>query len=124
MDVKPEPDTITLNQVQTTCIRCRVVDSWQKLHILLWLYEHRDLRLTCEELAQRLFLGDVSMVKEMLGELRTAGFLVAQEGRCALSDSPDVQACLASLHQAFADPLARQELIARIREVSPPGRES
>lgn len=121
MDEGPQTTSISLRQVQGSCIRCRGIDSWQKLHALLWLYEHRDLRLTCEELAQRLYLGDMGMVKAMLGELRDAGFLVEEERRCALAETPEVLTCLEYLHRSFADPLARQELIERIHQVGMSG---
>lgn len=116
MDNTPQPSVVRLQDVQLSCIRCRGIDSWQKLHVVLWLYEHRDLRLTCEELAERLFLGDPGTAKAMLGELREAGFVVAVEGRCALNDTPDVLRCLDQLRRLFTDPLARQALIERIRQ--------
>ncbi len=108
---------ISLDFVQASCISCCKIDSWHKLYLLLWLYEHRNARLSCEELAQRLYLGDLRMVREMLGELRAAGFLTDDHGRCALAESPEILACLDTLHRAFTDPLARQALIDRIRQV-------
>jgi hypothetical protein len=121
MDQEIHPATLTLEHVKESCLCCRRIDSWQKLQVLLWLYEHRDLRLTCEELAERLYLGDTGMVKTMLDELRAAGFVVAEEGRCVLVDSPEILSCVAYLHRSFADPLIRQSLIKRLREVHGPG---
>lgn len=108
---------IDLKLVQASCISCCRIDSWPKLYLLLWLYEHRPARPSCEELAQRLYLGDLGMVKQMLSDLRGAGFLTEDDGRCALSESPDILACLDTLHRTFTDPLARQGLIDRLRQV-------
>lgn len=124
MDQESQPATLSLNQVQASCLCCRKIDSWPKLHVLLWLYEHRDLRLTCQELAQPLYLGDIGMVKAMLEDLRAAGFLVEENGRWVLADSPEILACVVYLHRSFTDPLTRQSLIERIREVHGPSGES
>lgn len=120
MSARPtDADQATLATVQGSCIRCHIIDSWQKLHILLWLHAHREQKLTCQELIERLYLGDEGMVKTMLIELRQAGFLVEADGRCALSGDSDVEACLQYLEQMFADPVTRQELITRLRQVRP-----
>lgn len=108
-------------QLPGTCIRCRVIDSWQKLHLVLWLVDHPEPRPTCRELARALYLGDEGLVKSMLLELREAGLVAEVEGQCALPDDPEVQACLQYLQQTYADPAARQELIARIRAAGPSG---
>jgi hypothetical protein len=98
-----------------------VIDSWPKLYLILWLVDHPEPRPTCRELARTLYLGDEGLVKGMLLELREAGLVVEVEGRCALSEDPEVQVCLQYLQQTYADPVARQELIARIRAVGSPG---
>lgn len=113
---------VAAGQLPGTCIRCRVIDSWPKLYLVLWLIDHPEPRPTCRELARALYLGDEGLVKRMLLELKEAGLVVeVEEGRCALPQDPEVQACLQYLQQTYADPLARQELIAAIRAVGPSG---
>lgn len=104
-------------------VRSKDIDSFQKLRLLLWLFEQQGADITGEELAEQLFLGDVLMLEDMLAELRTAGLLDCREQadpsmpgrRYALSDQPEVQAALRCLAQIFADPAARQTLLNEIQ---------
>lgn len=118
-DDSPRAATEDLRWVQGSCIRCNAIDTWMKLYTLLWFHEHWDQRLLCNELCERLFQSDEGMMNTLLADLEQAGFLIAVGQRFGLSDAADVKACLSYLHQNFADPLARQHLIERIRAVEP-----
>ena len=111
--------TEDLRWVQGTCIRCNTIDTWCKLHTLLWFYEHRDFRVTGPELCEHLFQADEGLMRAMLNDLKQVGFLVETDQRFGLSEAPDVIVCLGYLSENFADPQARQRLIERIRAVAP-----
>lgn len=95
----------------------RRIDSFQKLRILLWLYRHPHLNLTCQELSQQLYLSDMPLIESMLVELNSAGLVNCQENYCMLIDQPELRSCLRCLAERFEDPMARQSLIDRISQL-------
>lgn len=114
------PSDPGLDAVRRSCSICNCVDSWAKLYVLMWFCEHPSQQPTAAELAQRLCLGDTTTCRHVLESLQGAGFFVEKGGRWALSKAPEVQACLDYLRRCFLDPLARQELIERIRRTQAP----
>ncbi len=94
--------------MQGSCIRCNAIDTWCKLHTLLWLHEHPGERLSGPQLCERLYQSDEGLMSSILVDLCQAGFLVEIDQQYELSDAPDVTSCLSYLSQNFADPLARQ----------------
>lgn len=91
------------------------IDSFQKLRILLWLTEHRQQPLSVEELAGRVYLGDMGFVEEILTSLAEAGIVNCQDDRYVFSCGDDTKRCLHCLEEKFADPQARQGLLQEIR---------
>lgn len=118
-DDSSQAKTNDLRWVQGSCIRCNAIDTWCKLHTLLWLFEHPGERLSGPQLCERLYLSDEGLMSSILVDLCQASFLVKIDQQFELSDAPDVTACLSYLHQNFADPRERQRLIERIRAVEP-----
>lgn len=104
-------------------VRSKDINSFQKLRLLLWLFEQSGSDVSSAELAEQLFLGDVLMLENMLDDLQIAGLLDYREHtdqcisgrRYALSNRADVKATLRCLSQIFADPAARQALLDEVR---------
>ncbi|MCS6844796.1 MAG: hypothetical protein NZ528_10845 [Caldilineales bacterium] len=119
--LSPASSNSALDEVRRSCALCDTVDSWTKLYLLMWFCDHPSQRPTAADLAERLCLGDTIACRQVLEALQRAGFLVEQGERWALSRTQEVQECLASLRSRFVDPLARQELIERIRRLQARG---
>lgn len=51
-------------------IRAKHIDSFQKLCFLLFLHQHPDLIGTSQEFAERLYLGDVQLLEEIITDLQ------------------------------------------------------
>ena len=87
------------------------VDSVQKLHLLLFLQRHPLLQGTIQELAQRLYFGDIVLLNKILADLQFAELIERIGSRYKLRDAPEVKLYLDALARLFEDPLARQELL-------------
>ena len=98
----------------TNFVRDRHIDSFQKLHFLLYLYEHPDLSATTQEFAERLYLGDVLLLQKIIDDLKDAGLVNCSKGYCTLHLNPDTKTCLQCVLQTFSDPLTRQELLDQV----------
>jgi hypothetical protein len=96
-------------------IRARQIDSFQKLHFLLFIYQHPALTGTIKEFASQLYFGDTPIIENIIADLCQAGLLDCVEGRFKLCKDPDVNSCLACLNQRFDDPVARQHLLDQVR---------
>jgi hypothetical protein len=98
------------------CIWTKQIDSFQKLRVLLFLYQNPRVREDYETLAQRLYIGDVKLLKKILSELERAGLVDCSEDYCTILNKAEVKACLRCLAGAFEDPLIRQILLDEVRQ--------
>jgi hypothetical protein len=104
-----------MGDVITDYIEARHIDSFQKLHFLLFLHQHPDMTGTSREFAERLYLGYTPVWDRIIMELCRAG-LLERVGNCyKLCNGPDVQTCLQHLDKACEDPLARQKILDQVR---------
>ena len=95
-------------------IRAKRIDSVQKLYVLLFLYQHPKLVGTSQQLANKLYLGHLPLVEEILNDLRGVGLVDRVGSRYKLRGDSKVEAYLQSLIQTVKNPLARQELLEQI----------
>ena len=103
-----------MDRKELTCIQVKHIDSFQKLRVLLYLYENPDTIESPQDLAKRLYLGDVTLMEEIIGELHRDGFLEDIEIGYKLCQTPEVERCLRCLYQNFEQPLRRQRLLNEI----------
>ena len=96
-------------------IRANRIDSFQKLRIVLFLYERTGLSGTCQELARQLYLGDELLVRKIMTDLQSVGLLVVDEFECCgLVDQPEIKISLQRLFRAFEAPLTRQKILEMV----------
>jgi hypothetical protein len=100
-------------------IQTEHIDSFQKLRLLIFFHEHPRSSWTSQQLAERLYLGDVPLLEEMIADLRAAGLIDCAANRCKLSNDAHVRSCLQSLAKTCEDPLARQEILNNVRHRAP-----
>ena len=93
----------------------RHIDSFQKLRFLLFLQQHPNMKGTCQEFGERLYLGYTPLVEEMLDELHRAGLIERNENCYQLRHEPEVLSCLQYLAGAFESPLTRHQVLDRMR---------
>jgi len=96
-------------------IRTRQIDSYQKLRVLIFFYEHADSSWTCPQLGARLYLGDGPLLEKIVADLQAAGLVDCRANRCRLRDEAKIRLPLQHLVQRWEHPLARQEILDRIR---------
>ncbi len=108
-----------MNNIIAKFIRAKRIDSFRKLHFLLFLQQHPDMEGTSQEFSERLYLGDTLLVEEIASDLQKAGLLVSTELGWKLAEEPDIKNCLHSLARTFENPLARQELLEQMRHNVP-----
>jgi hypothetical protein len=99
-------------------IRIRRIDSFQKLRLLLFLFQHPDLSGTSQQFAKHLFLGDTRLLEQMIRDLQEVGLVECVDNHCRLYNQPEVRSCLQCLARAFEDPLARQKMLDQVRNGS------
>ena len=99
-------------------IQTKHIDSFQKLHLLIFFHEHPESSWTSQQLAERLYLGDVPLLEGMLADLQAAGLIDCAANRCKLSDDAWIRSRLQSLAKICEgeDPLARQKILDRVRQ--------
>jgi len=104
-----------MNEVITDFLRTKRIDSFQKLRLLLFLYQHPESSGTNQEFAEHLYLGDVRLLEKITGDLHVVGLVHEVEGRYRLHWEPALKWLLGDLARTFEHPLARQELLDQIR---------
>ena len=102
----------------TSFILVENINSFQKLHIVLFLYERLSGPGTFQEFAKQLHFGDLSLLEKIISELQVVGLLNCNENRYQLSTDPYLRLYLKHLVTAFADPLARQAILDQIQRQS------
>jgi hypothetical protein len=96
-------------------IQTRHIDSFQKLRVLVFFYQHPESSWTGPQLAKQLYLGDEPLLEEIIAELRTAGLVNCEARRCRLSDEITVRSSLRRLINVCENPLTRQEILDQVR---------
>jgi hypothetical protein len=95
-------------------IRARHIDSFQKLRLLVFLHRHPESNWTSQEIAERLYLGDVPLLEGILADLGAAGLVHCVGNGCTLHNEPGVRSCLQRLDEMCEDPLVRQQILDRV----------
>lgn len=95
------------------------IDSYQKLRLLLFLHQHPDMKGTCQEFGERLYLGYTPLMEQIINELFSAGLIEQIENCFRLSHNPEVRSCLQELAGAFESPLTRTQVLDRMRPGAP-----
>jgi DNA-binding IscR family transcriptional regulator len=96
-------------------IRDKQIDSFSKLRFLLFLRQHPQLSGGVQQLAERMYI-EAPLVEKMITELRRVGLLEGEKNHYILPNEPTLRIYLESLARAFEQPLARQELLERIKQ--------
>lgn len=104
-----------MHQRVTRYIRTKQIDSFQKLRFLLFLYQHPEVKGTIQEFSQRLYLGDILLLTDIISELQRTGLVACSEDRYALPDQSEIRSNLRHLTEAFEDPVTRQELLDQVK---------
>jgi len=104
-----------MGDVITDYLEARRIDSFQKLHFLLFLHQHPDMSGTSRELAERSYLGYTPVWDQIIIDLCSAGLLDRVNDCYKLCNEPDVQTCLQCLDKACEDPLARQKILDQVK---------
>ena len=108
----------TVFDMLTSFILVENINSFQKLHIVLSLYERLSRPGTFQEIAKRFHFGDLSLLEKIISELQGVGLLTCIENRYQLSTDPDLTQYLQHLVSAFADPLTRQAILEQVQNQS------
>jgi hypothetical protein len=99
----------------TQFIQTRHIDSYQKLRVLLFFYEHPDSSWTSPQIAARLYLGDGPLLEKIVADLQATGLVDCTANRCRLCNEAGIRLPLQHLVQTCENPLARQEILDSIR---------
>ena len=100
----------------TKFIRSRHIDSFHKLRLLAFLHQHPESSWTSQEIAKRLYIGDVPLMEGIIADLRSAGLVDCAANRCTLHAEPAVRWCLQRLDELCEDPLTRQHILDQVTQ--------
>jgi hypothetical protein len=95
-------------------MRARNIDSFQKLRVILFLQQHPGWTGTGQKFAKKLHLRNVSLVEQLLSDLRQAGLVEGVEEGFKLRNDPDLRTALQQLARAYQNPSIRQKLLDQI----------
>jgi hypothetical protein len=96
-------------------IQANHIDSFQKLRVLVFFYQHPEASWTGPQIAEQLYLGDRPLLEEIIAELQAVGLVKCAAHRCKLNDVPGVKLSLRHLVNTCENPLARQEILDQVR---------
>lgn len=96
-------------------VQSKRINSFHKLHFLLFLYQNPGLSGTSENFARHMYLGDIALVQQIMADLSAVGLLECVDQQCRLRDDHSVKTLLHRLHQIYIDPLGRQQLLDVVR---------
>jgi hypothetical protein len=96
-------------------LRTKRIDSFQKLRLLLFLYQHPEVKATQRELGEQLYLGDTPLLTTLLTDLDKAGLLEQGENGYRLRNEPDITQFVQDLVWAFEHPVTRLEILNHIK---------
>lgn len=109
-----------MNSMVGRYLREKRIDSFQKLRLLLFMYQHPEVTGSVRELADRMYLGDTPLLTAVLFDLHKTGLLDRCEHGYRLRNEPDVTRFLQNLARAFEHPLSRVEILNQLKQVSQP----
>ncbi len=101
---------------QVTQLLDTAINTSCKLAIILHFLDHRQLRLTASQMAERLGR-DIWSVEAALQELADDDIVSLQDGLCCYAPSAERRAQLQALRQTYDHPLQRDELQLLVREL-------
>ena len=96
-------------------IQVKRIDSFQKLRLLLFLYQRPEVTKSLQQLAERLYLGHLPLLEQIMNDLWLAGLVERVGSRYQLSDDPQVRLYLKDLAAIFDDSMARQQILAQVQ---------
>jgi hypothetical protein len=97
-------------------IQVKRIDSFQKLRLLLFLYQRPEVTKSLQQLAERLYLGHLPLLERIMNDLRLAGLVERVGSHYQLADDPQVRSYLKDLAATFDDPMARQQILVRVQK--------
>jgi hypothetical protein len=103
-----------MSELLTHFIKNKKINSYQKVRLLLFLYHHPCIKPTIPELAQKLYLGEIHILMNIMTELEVVGLIDCKENRYALGNDPAITAMLQRLSKTVDDPIARQRILQQI----------
>jgi len=103
-----------MNDVNVHFINKNHIDSFQKLNFLLFLQTQPDLDATIQELAARSYLGYTALLEKIIADLQRVGLIDQTGNGYKLHREPGINASLKHLATTFANPVARQKLLAQV----------
>lgn len=106
-----------MNHMVGHYLREKQIDSFQKLRLLLFMYQHPEVNGSIPELADRMYLGDTHLLATVLLELHKTGLLERSEQGYRLRNEPDVTGFLQNLARAFEHPLSRVEILNQLGQM-------
>ena len=102
-----------------TYIKTKHIDSFPKLQLLLFLYQHPNMKGTSREFALQSYLGSVPLVEKIISDLQNVGLVDRVEEQYQFHNEVDVNLHLQDLVKTFENPLDRLELIDTLKQVAP-----
>jgi hypothetical protein len=102
----------------TGFIQAKHIDSFQKLRVLIFFYQHLESSWTGQQIAKQLYLGDGLLIEKIIAELRTAGLVNCVAHRCKLRDEAGLRLSLQHLVNICEDPLTRQKILDQVRHIA------
>ena len=99
-------------------IQSRQINSYQKLRVLFFFYDHADSSWSSRQIGTRLYLGEGPFPDEIIADLQAAGLLNCSAECCRLRDEAEITADLEHLIKTCENPLARQEILDGLKRRS------
>lgn len=96
-------------------LRNKQIDSFQKLVFLLFLHQNPGAKGTSQYFAERLYLGNVTLIERMIAEFKEKGIMDSNGQYHFLQNTPELNASLDHLNQLFEEPATRQSLLDQLR---------
>lgn len=93
------------------------IDSFGKVWFLLFLWQ-REGHAISRAFAPVATFSDAVTLDETIDELESVGLLLQQEDRCVLRKDAETENGLRSMRATYEDPLARQQLLSRLYQLS------
>lgn len=104
-----------MDETLVNYVRANRIDSFQKLRFILLLYRNPHMKGTSQDFAERLHLGDTSLVDKIITDLEAAGVVDWIDNHCSLKDKPETRRALRDLDQVFDNPRTRLKLLDQLR---------
>jgi hypothetical protein len=97
----------------TQFIQTRHIDSYQKLRVLIFFFEHPNSSWTGPQIGTRLYLGDGPLLDKIVADLQ-AGLVDCMANHYRLRNEVSIRLPLQHLIQTYENPLARQQILDSI----------